>query len=77
MNQWPSSKRIGQKHSGYKVIQDKQSGLILGAHIFGHNADEVINIMALAIKFEIPPEKLTKMIWAYPTYTSDIKYMLT
>jgi len=75
MNQWPSSKRIGQKHSGYKVIQDKQSGLILGAHIFGHNADEVINIMALAIKFEIPPEKLKKMIWAYPTYTSDLKYM--
>lgn len=76
MNQWPSSKRIGQKHSGYKVIQDKKSGLILGAHIFGHNADEVINIMALGIKFKIPPEKLKKMIWAYPTYTSDIKYFL-
>ncbi len=75
MNQWPSSKRIGQKHSGYKVIQDKQTGRILGAHIFGHNADEVINVMALAIKFKIPPEELKKMIWAYPTYTSDIKYM--
>jgi glutathione reductase (NADPH) len=75
MNQWPSSKRIGQKQSAYKVIQDKDTGLILGAHIFGHNADEVINILALAIKFKISPEKLKMMIWAYPTYTSDIKYM--
>jgi glutathione reductase (NADPH) len=75
MSAWPSSRRIGQTHSGYKVIQDKQSGLILGAHILGHNADESINTFALAIKFKLPPDQLKKMIWAYPTYTSDIKYM--
>jgi glutathione reductase (NADPH) len=75
MTGWPSSKRIGQIHSGYKIIQDKNTGLILGAHILGHNADESINAFALAVKFKLPPDKLKKMIWAYPTYTSDIKYM--
>ena len=75
MTAWPSSRRIGQTHSGYKIIQDKKTGHILGAHIFGHNADESINAFALAIKFKLPPDELKKMLWAYPTYTSDIKYM--
>ena len=76
MSDWPSSRRIGQKHAYYKLIIAEEDGHILGAHLFGHNAGEVINIFALAIKFGLNTHDLKKMLWAYPTAVSDIKYML-
>jgi len=73
---WPSSKRIGESHGGYKVLIDKKSGTIIGAHLARHNAAEVINTFALAIKHKIQAEELADFLWAYPTYTSDLKYMV-
>jgi glutathione reductase (NADPH) len=76
MSDWPSSRRIGQKHAYYKIIIAEESGLILGAHLFGHNTGEVINIFAMAIKFALSNQDLKKMLWAYPTSVSDLKYMI-
>jgi len=76
MSDWPSSRRIGQKHAYYKVIIEEESGRILGAHLFGHNAGEAVNIFAMAIKFGLGNQKLKKMLWAYPTNVSDLKYMI-
>ncbi len=76
MNRWPSSMRIGQKHCFYKIILGRDDGRILGAHLLGHNADEVINIFALAIDLKLTGEQLKNTLWAYPTYTSDLKYMV-
>jgi glutathione reductase (NADPH) len=73
---WPSSKRIGEAHAAYKVIIDNPTDLILGAHIARHNAAEVINVFALAMKFKIKASDLANFMWAYPTYTSDLKYMV-
>lgn len=73
---WPSSKRIGEEHAGFKVIIDNETDLILGAHIARHNAAEVINTFALAMKFNIKASDLADFMWAYPTYTSDLKYMV-
>lgn len=76
MSDWPSSRRIGQKHAYYKVIIEEESGHILGAHLFGHNAGETINIFAMAIKFGLNNQDLKKVLWAYPTNVSDLKYMI-
>ena len=76
MNAWPSSRRIGQEHAFYKVILEEESGRILGAHLFGHNAGEAINIFAMAMKFGLGNRDLKKMLWAYPTTISDLKYMI-
>jgi glutathione reductase (NADPH) len=73
---WMSSRRIGQKHAAYKVILDKTTGRVLGAHLVGHGADEMINIFALAVKFNLTRTQLKSLLWAYPTHVSDIKYML-
>lgn len=74
---WPSSKRIGEQHGAYKVIIDNDTDLIIGAHIARHNAAEVINTFALAMKFKIKASELADFMWAYPTYTSDLKYMVS
>ena len=76
MATWPTSKRIGQKQAAYKVIIDKDSRKILGAHILGHNAGELINIFTMAMKFNLTTDQLQEVLWAYPTYTSDVKYMI-
>lgn len=73
---WPSSKRIGEKHGGYKVLVNNADDTIVGAHLARHNASEVINIFALAIKFGITAADLGEFLWTYPTYTSDLKYMV-
>lgn len=73
---WASSRRIGQKHAAYKVLLDPEGQRILGAHLLGHNAGEMINIFAMAIKFHLTTDDLKSVLWAYPTHISDIKYMI-
>ena len=72
---WYSSKRINEGISGYKTIVDKETGLLLGAHLLGDHSEEVINLFAMAMKFGIPAGQLEKTIMAYPTRSSDIRYM--
>jgi glutathione reductase (NADPH) len=48
----------------------------LGAHIVGPHAEEQINIFTLAIQRGITSEDLKEIIFAYPTGSSDIVYML-
>ncbi len=73
---WYSSKRVGIKYSGYKTLVEEDSGRILGAHLLGPHAEEVINIFALAIRKGITAEDLKTMIFAYPTSASDVSYMV-
>lgn len=73
---WPSSKRIGEQHGFYKVIIDRDSDRILGAHLVRHHAGEAINWFALAIRSGLTTAELREVPWAYPTLTSDLKYMI-
>lgn len=73
---WPSSIRIGEKHSYYKVLIENGSDRILGAHLLRQQASEVINLFALAISKHITVPELKATLWAYPTLGSDIKNMI-
>ena len=73
---WYTTRRIGLKYSGYKILIDKKTDQIIGAHLLGHHAEEVINIFALAMQQKMTRKDLKEMIWSYPTSTYDINYML-
>lgn len=73
---WYSSRRVGMKYSGFKTLVEEGSGRILGAHLLGSHAEEVINIFALAIRSGLKADDLKTMIYAYPTSASDISYMV-
>ncbi len=62
--------------SDYKTLVEKDTGLILGAHLLGAHADEVISIFALAIRNGLNAKDLKTMVFAYPTSASDISYMV-
>jgi glutathione reductase (NADPH) len=73
---WYSSRRVGETHSGFKVLVEKLSGRILGAHVLGPHADDVINLFAMAMRTGAPASSLKEILFAYPTAESDIPYMV-
>jgi glutathione reductase (NADPH) len=73
---WYTARRVGETYSGFKILIEKDSERILGAHLIGPHAEEVINLFALAIRSGLQAKDLKTMTWAYPTAASDIPYML-
>jgi len=73
---WYSSRRVALAHTGFKTLVEDGTGRILGAHLLGLHAEEVINIFALAIRAGLHADALTDMVYAYPTSASDISYMV-
>jgi glutathione reductase (NADPH) len=73
---WYTSRRVGLRHTGFKTLVEEGTGRILGAHLLGQHADEVINLFGLAIRTGIHAIDLKHMLFAYPTSASDIGSML-
>lgn len=73
---WYSSRRVNLQHSGYKVLVEEDSGQILGAHLLGLHAEEVINLFALAIRTGLKADDLRRVPYGYPSSSSDVSYMV-
>jgi len=73
---WFNTRRVGETAAGFKVLIEEETDHVLGAHLLGPRADEVINLFAVAIRLRIPARELQEVICAYPTYSSDMHYML-
>jgi glutathione reductase (NADPH) len=73
---WFNTRRVGETASGFKVLIEEGTGRILGAHVLGPNAAEVINLFAIAIRMRIPADDLKQVLFAYPTHGSDIRFMV-
>jgi glutathione reductase (NADPH) len=73
---WFNTRRVGETASGFKVLIEEGTGRIVGAHLLGPNAAEVINLFATAVRLRIPADDLKQVLMAYPTNGSDIRFML-
>lgn len=73
---WYSSMRVGETHSGFKILVAKQTGQIIGAHIIGPGAEEQINLMAMAMGAGLSANRIKALIFAYPSYASDLGSMV-
>jgi len=72
---WFSAKTYAETAAWSKIIVDRATDCILGAHFVGHEGQELINVFGLAIKFGITAHQLKDNVYAYPTFSSDIKHM--
>jgi glutathione reductase (NADPH) len=72
---WFNTRRVGETTSRFKVLVEEGTDRVLGAHLLGPHADEVINLFALAIRLRIPATELKQVLFAYPTTGSDIRFM--
>ena len=75
LTSWFDSKRFGVKHAMSKVLVEKDSHKILGAHLIGNHAEDLINIFSLAVELGLTTEQLKAPIMAFPTASDDMRYM--
>jgi glutathione reductase (NADPH) len=75
-SQWYSNRRVNESCAMFKTIVENGSDRILGAHLLGPYAEEVINLFALAIRQGLTATDLKHQIYAYPTSGSDLPYMV-
>ena len=64
---------IDRRTDGFaKLVVDRDTHRVLGAHVIGEQAVEVVQIAATAMAAEMPVEQLAEIEFAYPTFTSII-----
>src|SRR5215472_7048634 len=73
---WYTARRLNESVYGFKTLVEEDTDRILGAHLVGPHAEEVINLFGLAIRHGLTTKDLKTTIFAYPTGASDIGYML-
>jgi glutathione reductase (NADPH) len=73
---WYTARRLAEQVYGFKVLVEEDSERILGAHLVGPHADEIINLFAFTIRHNLTASDLKTTIFAYPTAASDISYMV-
>jgi glutathione reductase (NADPH) len=73
---WYSNYRIGETAGAAKILIDRSSDQIVGAHLFGPEYGELINTLGLAIKLGLTTRQLKSATAAYPTVGSDLGSML-
>ena len=73
---WFDNFYVGLDVGGYKIILDAETDRILGAHLLGHRADDVINLLALAIRHRLTRGDVCSPAYGYPTSTYNVRYML-
>jgi glutathione reductase (NADPH) len=76
MSEWFSYAHERASPARYKVLTEADSGRIVGAHLLGADAEETINLFALAIRQGLRAEELTAVPWAYPSHGSEVTYMV-
>jgi glutathione reductase (NADPH) len=62
---WYTARRVAERVYAFKTLTEESSGRILGAHLVGPHADEVINIFGLAIRHGLTADDLRQTIFAY------------
>lgn len=73
---WFTARQAAQPVFGFKVLVEKNSERILGAHLVGPHVEEVINLFALAIRHGLTATDLKRTMFAYPTGASDLGAMV-
>ncbi|HEY0950438.1 NAD(P)/FAD-dependent oxidoreductase [Nocardioides sp.] len=73
---WYSNYRIGETTAAAKILIDRTTDRIVGAHLLGPAYAELINVLGLAMKLDLTTRQLKAMTAAYPTVGSDLGSML-
>ena len=73
---WFSARTYAETMAWSKVIVEKATDRVLGAHFVGHAGQELVNIFGLAMRFGITAAQIRDNVYAYPTFAADIKHML-
>jgi len=66
------AKAMGETAGFVKIIADAKTDLVLGAHIVGPHASELIGELVLAMEYKASAEDLARTIHAHPTLSEAV-----
>ena len=72
----PRPKIVGETRGLIKIIVDAETDRILGATLFCIDAQEVINLVALAMRTGATASQLRDGIWTHPSTTEALNEVL-
>ena len=64
---------VGHTEGFVKVIRHRETGLLLGVHMMGHNATECIASAGAMIHQKVAVKDLAEIVYAHPTISESIK----
>ena len=67
------AKAIGHTEGFVKILSDKETDKILGAHIIGHEAGTIIHELSVAMGFGASSEDVARICHGHPTVNEAIK----
>lgn len=73
---WFNARRLNEKQYAFKILIDKDTNNIFGVHLIGPEAEETINLFAMAMNAGLTTYDLKSIIFSYPTLASDISSMV-
>ncbi len=76
MSQWFSARFYAETVAWAKVLVEKGTRRIVGAHLVGHHGEELIHLFALAMRHNISADELGDEIFAFPTFAADISSLV-
>jgi len=76
VHEWLSGRTYAETSAWAKVLIDPKTDRILGAHLVGHTGEELIHLLALAMKHNVKASEVRDLIYGFPTFSADIKSML-
>jgi glutathione reductase (NADPH) len=76
MSSWFSARFYAETVAWAKVLIEKGTRRIVGAHLVGHHGEELIHLFALAMRHGINADQLGEEMFAFPTFAADIKSLL-
>ena len=68
-----SAKAIDESEGFVKILADAKTDKVLGVHIIGSHAGEMIAEMAVAMEFGASSEDIARTCHAHPTFSEAIK----
>jgi dihydrolipoamide dehydrogenase len=63
---------LGERHGLVKIVADAESGKVLGVHIAGIGASNLIAECALALKLNATVEDLSKTLHPHPSLSEAV-----
>jgi glutathione reductase (NADPH) len=76
MHEWFSARTYAETVAWSKIVVDQTTDFIVGAHFVGHAGQELVNIFGLAMRFGLTAGQIRDNVYAYPTFSSDLRHML-
>lgn len=72
MHEWLSASLYGSSTAYAKVLVEEGSRRILGAHLIGKRAEELVHLFSFAIRHGVSADDVAGGVYAFPTFSSDV-----